>query len=162
MRLQKYVEYWQQIYSMNIEESVNEVIDRTTKVDRVSYNKWSFWVGTDLYVVKVIKKGGSHYEVSFVHKDIETKEETSNIVSKRTPFKVMDGVVVVMVEVVEERNPDIIECNVYGDAKKANMFKRIMKLVIKKYPDIFGTYKIKEGPADLPSYGSMPDELKRN
>jgi hypothetical protein len=160
MRLNQYYKWWNTIYESNVEDRIDEVIDLSTKVDRISDNEWCFWIGTDLYIVRIGKRGKDHYELSFVHKDIESKEETSNVVDKLTPFSVMDGVVVVMKKVIEEKQPRIIEFSVFGDKKKYDMFKKIMSHIMKKFKDIFGIYKVKESTANFPVYGTLPDELK--
>jgi len=159
MRLQQYYKMWSQLYESNIEKNIDEVLDLNTKVKRISHMEWYFWVKNDLYVVKIGKRGKSHYELSFIHKDIESKEETSNLTNKHTPFSVMDGVAVVMKELIEERRPQTIEFSVFGEDKKIKMFKKIMNLILKKYKDIFGDYKVKEGIAKLPLDYGLPKEL---
>lgn len=148
------------MYGSNVEKSINEVINLTTKVKRKSDSEWYFWVDIDLYVVKIGKRDSNHYELSFIHKDIETKEETSNLTHKHTPFHVIDGIIVVMKEFIEENKPKSIEFSIYGDKKKAVMFKSIMEYVSKKHKDIFGAYKVKESETSLPMEYDFPEKLR--
>jgi hypothetical protein len=160
MRLNQYYKWWNTIYEYDVEDRIDEVVDLSTKVERI-YDEWYFWVGIDLYVVRIDNKGKDHYELSFIHKDIETKYETSNLTNKHTPFSVMDGIAVCLVNLIKEKQPRTIEFSVFGDNKKLNMFKRIMNLVMRKFNDIFGSYKVKESSTSL-SDGlyELPDELK--
>jgi len=160
MRLKLYYQFWSSLYESNVEKRIDEIIDLTTTVKKRSNKEWYFWVGTDLYVVRIGKRGKSHYELSFVHKDIESKEETSNLTDKHTPFSVMDGIILVTKEFIENKDPHIMEFNVFGDSKKLNMFKRVMHLVRKKFPDTFGGYNIRERTAKLSIPYDIPDELK--
>jgi len=165
MRLKQYYKMWSKLYEWDEETiiwNIDESVNLTTKVMKKSDRKWHFWVKNDLYIVNVMEKVPSHYELSFFHKDVYGNE-ISSITNKNTPFSVMDGVAVAMKNLIEIKNPKIIEFNVFGEDKKVRMFRKIMDMVIKKHSDIFGNYKIssKETKIVLP-YNDTPEELLKN
>ena len=162
MRLKQYYKMWSTLYELeDIELSLNETINLKTIVKKKG-NEYYFWVDKDLYIVRVMKKDNSdssHYELSFVYKDIENQEETSSLTKKNQPFRVMDGVVTTMKMFIKEKKPKVIEFNVYGNEKKTKMFERIINLVVRKYKSIFGMYSIKRSKTKLNLPYDMPDDI---
>ena len=148
MRLQQYYDYWSMVYELDVKKNINEVIDLTTKVKKISDKKWHFWVGTDSYTVKVLSVGDGNYRISFVYTDY-VDNDISSITDKHTPFSVMDGVAVVMKEIIQENNPKSIEYVVVNTKKKVDMFKKVTQYILKKHSDIFGQYKLRMKTVDI-------------
>lgn len=142
MRLKEYIEYWSQIGCMDESElmcQIEEVSDLKTKVIKKSDSEWGFLIDKDLYTVRIGRKTKDHYEISFVYEG--PLGSTSSITSKMSQFRVLDGVAVVIKEFIEEKNPNIIEFNIY-DEKKSDTFERVMKMVLRKHRDIFGSFDV--------------------
>ena len=158
MRLKKWYKIWSNIYKINETEliyKIDEIISLNTKVFKKSYNEWYFFVNKELYEVR-LQKNNNKYIVTFVQTEI-SGEETSDITDKNVPFKVMDGIAVILKKLIEEENPLEIKFSVYNNIKKANMFKKIVINVIKKH-NIFSNYKLITGKADNLLY-KLPNDM---
>jgi hypothetical protein len=150
---------WSLLYEFNdIDSKINETIDLNTKIRKKSNNEYYFWVDADLYIVRIMNISKDRYELSFVYKD-DKDQETSSLTNKNQPFRVIDGVVSVLKEVIYTNDPKIIEFNIFGSNKKLDVFRRIMKVVSRKYPEIFNPYKIREERTTLYNGYDMPDGI---
>jgi hypothetical protein len=159
MRLKEYIKYWSTIERMDEDEliyQIEEVLDLKTKVKRDNSGEWYFWVDDDLYTVRVGKMAEGHYMISFVYN--EPSGEVSSITDKGTPFRVLDGVAVVIKEFIEESDPIIIEFTTYAK-KKASIFKKIIKMALKKHRNIFGSFDVTEEKVSL-RYGRHYEGVK--
>lgn len=159
MRLQQYFKMWNSINEDESDNDINEFVDLNTKLKVNSEYEQYFWVQQDLYLIRILKKSNSHYELSLIHKDIEGIE-TSNLTNKNKPYKVTDGVMVAIKELIETKNPDIIEFNMFGETKKLKAFSKVMNYVLKKYPNTFGKYKFEEKETKLNMPYDLPDGVE--
>jgi hypothetical protein len=167
MRLQQYYKYWSRLYDCDVNECVNETINLSTEVKKKADGLWEFWIHKDLYVVKALQYKQNCYTVSFSYKDY-FDDDVSSITNKLTPFSVLDGVAVVIKNLIEEKNPKIIRFTVYNIQKKVDVFRRVTKSIINKHSNIFGSYKLTERvvelddvPADIGRIEDIEFTLKR-
>jgi hypothetical protein len=154
MRLQEYYKFWSAVDN-DFESRVDEVIDMSTKVFKKSDSEWYFWVSKDLYIVRIHRKSNDVYHLSFSYND-PTGSELSSITNKHTPFNVMDGVAVVIKNVIDSLNPKIIEYHVFAEKRKIDMFKRVTKYIIDKFEN-FSKYRLSTRNIELPY--ELPDDV---
>ena len=157
MKLKKWYKLWSNLYEIENELlfKIDEIINLNTKVFKKSYNEWYFFVNKEIYEVK-LQKSNNKYGITFVQTGI-SGEQTSDITDKNVPFKVMDGIAVILKKVIEEENPLEIEFSVYNNIKKANIFKKVIKNIIKKH-NIFSNYKLIINKANNLPY-ELPDDM---
>jgi len=156
VRLQEYYKFWSTVDENNYINGINEAIDLTTVVKWKGKNEWYFWVGKDYYTVNVFHKGNKVYHLSFTYND-PTGSILANITNKHTPFSVMDGVAVVMKELIETIRPKAIEYYIFAEKRKIDMFRKISKYILKKHTDVFKGYAYAERKKSLPY--ELPDDI---
>ena len=124
---------------------INEIIEigsikvkksPTSSKNIITYN---FKVGDDYYSVKFGNHGKNIYEMDFFLDFGE--REFHDLTKKFKPAKVYSGVLESFRMFVEENQPYKITMTINW-YKKTNQFKKIIKIMLNKYKDIFNGYKI--------------------
>ncbi len=156
MRLQQYYEFWFMVNESTYYK-IDEVLDLDAKIKKINNREWYFWIGEDLYIVKIHQKGKGYYHLSFIYND-PNGSVIASITNKHTPFNVMNSVATVMRSFIDELQPDIIEYYVFAEKKKIDMFQRVTEYILKKHKNVFGNYRLKRSVINMPY--DLPDGSK--
>ena len=102
--------------------------------------KYLFKVNNELYEVVFGKKSSGFYEMSFSLE--QGDEQSTSLSNKFQAANIYSGMLDVVKQFFEERNPDKIIMNITL-SKKFKHFHKMIKYVFKKYDDIFNEYIVK-------------------
>ncbi len=114
-----------------------------TKITEISSNEYStkyfFKVDKEIYEVMFVKKIDKVYELSFSLE--KGNEQFTRVSNKFQTFRVYSGLLDTIKMFVENHDPDEILMSV-SIPKKSDHFLKVMKMVFKRYKNIFQEYKI--------------------
>lgn len=139
----KRIEEIEKFFDQPIDVIIETIELGKTKVTEISSNEYStkyfFKVDKEIYEIVFGKKIDKTYELSF---SLERgNEQFTNISNKFQTFRVYSGLLDTIKMFVEKYNPDKILMSI-SIPKKSEHFQKVMKMIFKRYKNIFGKYKI--------------------